>query len=878
MNEFLKILLSLSISGTLLTLLLLTLKKLYKNRCSKRWQYYIWLAAVFRFLIPFTPGQTLANDLFHSAEAAISDSIADIFQQTSESNGFTNQNSLQTNSRTAGSVKTEFSQNRDGLTDSEDTFRLNSGETSQDSADIFHPGNGRTTAGSDDAPYSEDAFRLNHPGIMPGSADPQLSDSPPDAVHSQLSSRQKASVLLAGLTDWLDHFQEVSAFIFCAWLIPAISLFIHKARTYRNFVHAIRTKGSVVSDRHMIDLLAACKDQCGIQRPVELYLYPQASVPVMTGFFHPCIAITHDNMNDTALSFIFRHELLHYKRLDLFYKWLIQAAVCIHWFNPVIRLLRKEAGRACELACDEAVIHTLTREEKIAYGDTLILCSKMNSVPSIPASSLNLTEGAKQLKERLGEIMNERKHTKKTAAATAILTAIICFSSIMAGVCAVPVNSASIPEQNPEQNHPKTRSGSPSSVQSLTEKHSDENSSGSYLSDDILSKYKSLLAFKTDSYQNMTADSFREQAVLALDTPKGMKLLSEASREESIRFYRFTDQNAFFLCNILLPLTSEVWKTTHLTSAAAERPLKNGQTAELEFRAEIKILNPDIKIYEYEYAYRGLHRAASDYLSAQTEAFLMDTSPASVKKAEQQAQKALKQFARTINKSGNLLLSIDKCMYAPEDYTRSIQSVSAANKSGVTKIASGSTADDVKKVLSLKTAGYQEYNLKDFSDYISQRYENDRSVWKAKERLAHADNSVLKTLLTDEDYYFITVTLPCTQAESTDPHDRTGNIPPDFGARFQLPYPKHKTITSFEWAVRYEPSDPDLTVGQRDQIIINVLQGMEKFVENTSESADTGSMQYLKKLRKCLDGLLSENKDQGLNMTVFQCMSDGKSA
>ncbi len=55
MNEFVKILLSLSVSGALLLLLILGLKPLYKNRFSKRWQYYIWIVVALRFLLPFTP-------------------------------------------------------------------------------------------------------------------------------------------------------------------------------------------------------------------------------------------------------------------------------------------------------------------------------------------------------------------------------------------------------------------------------------------------------------------------------------------------------------------------------------------------------------------------------------------------------------------------------------------------------------------------------------------------------------------------------------------------------------------------------------------------------------------------------------------------------
>lgn len=69
-DEFIKVLLSLSFSGTLLTLLLLLLKQFYQNRFSKCWQYYIWLAAALRFLVPFTPDAAVSGSFITTLEAS----------------------------------------------------------------------------------------------------------------------------------------------------------------------------------------------------------------------------------------------------------------------------------------------------------------------------------------------------------------------------------------------------------------------------------------------------------------------------------------------------------------------------------------------------------------------------------------------------------------------------------------------------------------------------------------------------------------------------------------------------------------------------------------------------------------------------------------
>ncbi len=71
MNEFMKVLFSLSVSGTLLLLLISGLKPLYKTRFSKRWQYYIWIIAALRFLLPFTPDTSIVGSLFEKSDTAV---------------------------------------------------------------------------------------------------------------------------------------------------------------------------------------------------------------------------------------------------------------------------------------------------------------------------------------------------------------------------------------------------------------------------------------------------------------------------------------------------------------------------------------------------------------------------------------------------------------------------------------------------------------------------------------------------------------------------------------------------------------------------------------------------------------------------------------
>lgn len=55
MNHWMSILLSLSLSGVVLTLVLLALTRLLGRHLGRRWQYYVWGIVVLRLLLPI-PG------------------------------------------------------------------------------------------------------------------------------------------------------------------------------------------------------------------------------------------------------------------------------------------------------------------------------------------------------------------------------------------------------------------------------------------------------------------------------------------------------------------------------------------------------------------------------------------------------------------------------------------------------------------------------------------------------------------------------------------------------------------------------------------------------------------------------------------------------
>ena len=342
MNEFIKILLSLSVSGALLLLLILGLKPLYKNKFSKRWQYYIWIVVALRFLLPFTPDTTIIGSLFEKFD---------------------------------------------------------------------------TTAITNEIPTTPN---------VPVPADTGNSKAEPIQTNREITT--------AAMREPFNKY----VCLFFIWSALALVLFVRKVTVYQGFIQYIKAGNKEVSDIKILNLLSDCEEKLNIKTRVELSCNPLIASPMLIGFFRPRIILPVGEWEDKELSYIFVHELIHYKQRDMFYKWLIQIVVCVHWFNPFVYLLEKEVNKSCELSCDEKVISILNEKAKREYGDTLISFLKSNNLYKSSLASVTLTEGAEQLKERLGAIMKFRKKSKAIIAITAIFTAAVCVCFFVTGAYAAP--------------------------------------------------------------------------------------------------------------------------------------------------------------------------------------------------------------------------------------------------------------------------------------------------------------------------------------------------------------------------------------------------------------------------------------------------------
>ena len=214
----------------------------------------------------------------------------------------------------------------------------------------------------------------------------------------------------AGETGYRAAVRESAVrWLFLIWVFGAVLSLAVKLNDYQNFVRYMKADCVRVTDDGIQKLANTLAQEFHIRRWIWVYESPLVASPVLIGIGHPFIVLPKAGMSEAEARLVLRHELTHLKRHDLWYKWLYQLVLCIHWFNPFVYVLGRFLDKDCELSCDEAVIGTLDGEGRKSYGNLLLDTAQRQLRFRRGVLSVTLLEGKENLKERLQGILSFRK-------------------------------------------------------------------------------------------------------------------------------------------------------------------------------------------------------------------------------------------------------------------------------------------------------------------------------------------------------------------------------------------------------------------------------------------------------------------------------------
>lgn len=194
--------------------------------------------------------------------------------------------------------------------------------------------------------------------------------------------------------------------VICAlWLIGAIIFLSYHLNRHRKFLRLVKRWGEDVSDVKTIVIMENVKNGLGMVKPVRLRTCTGITSPMLIGFFRPAILLGTGYIPESELPLIFEHELVHFKRRDLWYKALLLLTTSIHWFNPIVHIMAREIGMACELSCDAEVTKNADINRRRQYVESIIGVIRQQTPAQTPLCT-NFYSGKQGMKKRVLSIMD----------------------------------------------------------------------------------------------------------------------------------------------------------------------------------------------------------------------------------------------------------------------------------------------------------------------------------------------------------------------------------------------------------------------------------------------------------------------------------------
>ena len=160
-----------------------------------------------------------------------------------------------------------------------------------------------------------------------------------------------------------------------------------------------------------------------LRRPLAIRELDCIDSPMTYGIVKPVILVPKGfNWDDSVrATLVLEHEFVHIARFDMVSKMLLTAAVCLHWFNPLVWVMYILANRDIELACDERVVRRLTMKGKVAYAQAMIdlLEDRAALIPATSAFARNAIE------ERMVAIASRQAPTMLAIVFSAALVVVV---------------------------------------------------------------------------------------------------------------------------------------------------------------------------------------------------------------------------------------------------------------------------------------------------------------------------------------------------------------------------------------------------------------------------------------------------------------------
>lgn len=238
----------------------------------------------------------------------------------------------------------------------------------------------------------------------------------------QTAPAQKPQLLQKATVIWDKIIYNRMNILAYVWLIGAIALMLLNVLRYIRLNIKIRKNGEVIScpeTREYTD------------RKINVRVWENIASPFMTGVFRPMLILPKTELSGEQLDNILRHEMTHFKRYDILYKWFAEFVKCVHWFNPISWYVSKQIAAECEISCDMAVTKNMSGSEEMSYVSTILSLLPTGKSKQLPLTT-QMASSKKFLKRRFIMIKNKKTTSRFMSVLSAVIAVIMLSTTVFA--------------------------------------------------------------------------------------------------------------------------------------------------------------------------------------------------------------------------------------------------------------------------------------------------------------------------------------------------------------------------------------------------------------------------------------------------------------
>ncbi|MFQ5389380.1 protease [Clostridioides difficile] len=162
------------------------------------------------------------------------------------------------------------------------------------------------------------------------------------------------------------------------WLFVTIVIAVYTFIKYTRFKNLVVDVSYDIEDNDINCIYKNLLKELNIKKKIELRGSDELISPAGMGLFKSYIFLQDYPYSKDELTWILKHELMHFKNKDILIKFLVLSVRIIYWFNPLVYVMSNKVNLDCELCCDESVIYNCSFNDKKEYALALIKSIKLS--------------------------------------------------------------------------------------------------------------------------------------------------------------------------------------------------------------------------------------------------------------------------------------------------------------------------------------------------------------------------------------------------------------------------------------------------------------------------------------------------------------------